>query len=306
VANSLQNKLGEMLQWLEKLPSWLKTLFFIGGSLLSMFSGRLPENIQNFGLFAGFVLIALAIIGLVLHWSRWKRGGKTVAPFDLIITGLAGMGISFALVIAGFIWQQNYNGQNEKARINIQGLTANIEFGADIRSFQLPQEYVNQLIRDAETRSRQSGKPAVLEGDEATWTYRYMLVNLSQTRNDWKDHITVEFQDSTCIQLERLAPTFLDIREYGSQQIKVDVFRYANYIPGSSVILGWAWLIREGFDHSEFMIESSNLWHQKGIFHVSEVCKIDIVILVDNQPIHKQKLRIDLQDDKSMTLRSLF
>ena len=86
-----------MLDWFARLPTWLKLLGAGAGYLMSTFSGRLPEAYQDTGLWFGFAIGTLFLIGLALHAITAGRGAAKVEPTDLIMLGLGGMVLAAAL-----------------------------------------------------------------------------------------------------------------------------------------------------------------------------------------------------------------
>jgi len=65
------------------------------------------EGWQDFGLWVGFGLGTLFLIGLCLHAIKDWRGSKKVEPLDVVMLGLGGMVISAALTLGGLIWQNS-------------------------------------------------------------------------------------------------------------------------------------------------------------------------------------------------------
>lgn len=72
---------------------------------MSAFSGKLPNQLQDFGLYMGFAMVAVALVSLFLHVSQQWRGARKVGPQDLIIVGLAGVALFAALAVIGLGWQ---------------------------------------------------------------------------------------------------------------------------------------------------------------------------------------------------------
>lgn len=70
-----------ILDWIERIPRWVKLAAFAAGGLMSAFSGRLPESLQDLGLWAGIALACLAAVGLGLHASKEWRGARRVAAW---------------------------------------------------------------------------------------------------------------------------------------------------------------------------------------------------------------------------------
>ena len=180
----------------------------------------------------------------------------------------------------------------------IRGVTANIEMMADIRGFP----------RSSETEDQRRLPNGSRLSSQANYLYRSLLVNLSKQRADWKSHVTVELEGSSCIQIERFTPTRLRILDAGSRQIKVDVFRIDRSI-GAFPEAGGAWLTRENFDDYSREPADTDGWNRTGFFVVTADvgCTLEVAVLIDGNTIHQQRLRVDL--DKAtgeLQLRSLF
>lgn len=98
-----------ILDWYDRVPTGVKVLLLLAGALLSASYGRLPEAVQDIGLWFGVALAAVAIFGLLLHAVKEARGGHRVEPNDLITIGLVGL-ITFGVItLGGFIWQAMYH-----------------------------------------------------------------------------------------------------------------------------------------------------------------------------------------------------
>lgn len=95
-----------MLNWFSAVPAWIKFCFAVAGFLMTAFSGRLAEGLQDVGLYAGFAIGFLAILGLILHIIKNQRGGAAVTPQDMIILGLIGLLGSSGMMLAGYMWQR--------------------------------------------------------------------------------------------------------------------------------------------------------------------------------------------------------
>lgn len=94
-----------MLDWFARIPSLVKIGFGLAGYLVSAFSGRLPEGFQDVGLWVGFAVGTLAVVGLMLHQAQVWRGGKKVTPQDVIYLGVVGAFIFTLVAIGGMVWQ---------------------------------------------------------------------------------------------------------------------------------------------------------------------------------------------------------
>jgi hypothetical protein len=68
------------LDWIEAVPRWVKIPFAVAGFLLSAFSSRLPEALQDIGLKLGLILLVGGILALCLHGIRDQFGGKKKRP----------------------------------------------------------------------------------------------------------------------------------------------------------------------------------------------------------------------------------
>jgi hypothetical protein len=73
------------LDWIEAVPRWIKIPFAFAGFLLSAFSSRLPDYLQDFGLWLGLVVLVGAIIALFLHGIRdffgwWSKKAEKPTP----------------------------------------------------------------------------------------------------------------------------------------------------------------------------------------------------------------------------------
>ncbi len=94
-----------MLGWFTRLPKLLQGLGVVTAYALSTFSGRLDEGWQDLGLWLGFILGTLFLIGLCLHAVKDWRGSEKVGPTDLIMVGLGGLALFAVVALAGFVWQ---------------------------------------------------------------------------------------------------------------------------------------------------------------------------------------------------------
>lgn len=83
------------MEFLKRVPIWIRLSFFAGGFLLSAFSSRLPDSLQTAGAFTGFAVMIFAIVSLGIHRIiGWYRGmassnkssailsANTVRPLD--------------------------------------------------------------------------------------------------------------------------------------------------------------------------------------------------------------------------------
>ncbi len=93
------------MDWLERLPRWVKVLFVVGGALLAAFASKLPEGFQTVGAYGALVFIAVGVIAAALHWVRERRGGSKVEAIDLIRLGLVGMAVFAIIAVAGLMWR---------------------------------------------------------------------------------------------------------------------------------------------------------------------------------------------------------
>lgn len=85
------------------IPALVRSLFIVGGALMSTFSGRLPDNWQDVGLYAGIAIVILGALATLLHFiNEWReKHGKermTLEPSHLIAVGLF-------IALAGVCWQ---------------------------------------------------------------------------------------------------------------------------------------------------------------------------------------------------------
>src|SRR5262245_51161353 len=97
----------KILDWFERVPAFVKISFAIAGFLMSAFSSRLPDSLQDLGLWSGLTVGGIAVIGLALHAIRESRKGKRVTAVDLTILGLGGLIVFAAITLIGVIWQIN-------------------------------------------------------------------------------------------------------------------------------------------------------------------------------------------------------
>jgi len=119
-----------MLDYFERLPNALKLLGAVSGYLLSCFSGRLPEQFQDAGLYFGLIVGTVFVAGLVLHLLKTQRGSKQVGPSDLIMLGLGAMVLAAATTLAGFVWLHHWTGASPRgANSSTQNSNAVIESG---------------------------------------------------------------------------------------------------------------------------------------------------------------------------------
>lgn len=93
------------MDWLERLPTWVKAFATIGGVLLTAFAHRLPKGYQTLGLCAGLAVLLVAGLGFVLHVMKEWRGGTAVEPFDVTVLGLGGVAFFSLVALGGLIWQ---------------------------------------------------------------------------------------------------------------------------------------------------------------------------------------------------------
>jgi hypothetical protein len=79
------------MEWLNRLPSGIKVAFVIGGGLMSAFSGKLPDSIQEFGLWLGIAIVGVGLVALTGHFvrtdlfgllSKWKFQWPLVRKVD--------------------------------------------------------------------------------------------------------------------------------------------------------------------------------------------------------------------------------
>lgn len=96
-----------MLNWFGRIPARVKTLLVITGGLMSTFSGRLPDEFQDIGLYAGLAVGAVALVGLQLHLAQTWRGGRKVGAQDVLFVALVGIALCALLGIGAIIWQYN-------------------------------------------------------------------------------------------------------------------------------------------------------------------------------------------------------
>jgi hypothetical protein len=75
---------------LANLPGPVRFFLVTGGSLLSLFSGRLPGVLQDAGLLTGLVLVLFGLIGSAQHYIQERRASqKPSSEHDLRNLGLA-------------------------------------------------------------------------------------------------------------------------------------------------------------------------------------------------------------------------
>lgn len=110
------------MDWLERLPWWVKLCGGAGGVLLTAFANRLPEAYQTLGLVVGLSMLTGAGIGFLLHVIKEWRGGKAVEPSDVIILGVAGIALFAVITLGALIWQRTK--QSSVAEHSAQTLTA--------------------------------------------------------------------------------------------------------------------------------------------------------------------------------------
>jgi hypothetical protein len=68
------------LDWIEAVPRWVKIPFALAGFLLSAFSSRLPEALQDIGLGLGLILLVGGMLALCLHSIRDRFGSNKKRP----------------------------------------------------------------------------------------------------------------------------------------------------------------------------------------------------------------------------------
>jgi hypothetical protein len=86
--------------WLEQLPGWIRVVFIVGGTLLTAFASKLPDQIQTAGAWLGVLLIVIGLYSVGLHYikTRWRK--ESTAQFNataLII-------VLSAVVLGAFFW----------------------------------------------------------------------------------------------------------------------------------------------------------------------------------------------------------
>jgi hypothetical protein len=69
-----------MVAWLKTIPAWLRWLFVGAGSLLSTFSSRLPESLQDAGLCLGVFVLVVALVSLFFAKSNSLASGAHDGP----------------------------------------------------------------------------------------------------------------------------------------------------------------------------------------------------------------------------------
>ncbi len=62
-----------MLDWISRIPWWVKLPSSVAGFLVSAFSSRLPEAYQDLGLWLGLVLFGLSLVALFWHTIGPKK-----------------------------------------------------------------------------------------------------------------------------------------------------------------------------------------------------------------------------------------
>jgi len=92
------------MRWLEELPGWVRASLIFGGGLLSAFSGKLWDPVQDAGLWFGIILLSVGLFATLLHFiKKWRRARTMGAP-DLIIAGLVVLILGAGIVIGGVFW----------------------------------------------------------------------------------------------------------------------------------------------------------------------------------------------------------
>jgi len=100
------------MHWLERLPGWIRVIFVLGGTLLTAFAGKLPDQIQIAGGWLGILLIFIGLYSAGLHYikAEWRkeenvRVKDAVALFVILV----------ALIVGCSLWLRHQTGIEKEA-----------------------------------------------------------------------------------------------------------------------------------------------------------------------------------------------
>jgi hypothetical protein len=99
-----------MLQFFATLPGYVRAAFIGGGSMITGFSSKLPDNLQVAGLWFGIALVLLGVLATVWHALnvrriRSGRGKIALDPSTLLPTFAVIAFVGVAGIGACLIWQ---------------------------------------------------------------------------------------------------------------------------------------------------------------------------------------------------------
>ena len=84
------------MDWTEKIPTWVKVAFAVGGPMLSASASRLPDFLQLAALWSGIVLCIVGVVGLILHFYNEYK--SSVAQNQVVL----GSAVLTMLLVASF------------------------------------------------------------------------------------------------------------------------------------------------------------------------------------------------------------